>query len=260
MGRFKLPNDSGAGRDEAQTWEADYARNASQCPYWSLLGDGPFVDTLCDLVPEGVQRILIPGCGPNPAIQARLLSTRPELRQVVCIDLAQHAIQRAATAFSHSRLTYHVGDVRLPHHRATFDAAICVNSVLSSSDVSNRGVLSAVAAALKPGGRLIGIFPCIFAELEVSLLAEELGWFRNGLINLSRSTFHDPDHDTTQIFYTPLRLRAILHDAGFTSLQMNIHFCDTPYIRRLSRERYRLPDTPGLDIWELLVQAEKADE
>src|SRR4029079_19134286 len=96
----------------------------------------------------------------------------------------------------------------------------------SGTPHDNRAMLKSVHAALKPNGLLVGLFPRIFAPADIGFCEERERW-RLELVDLSNSRYCFYEFaKTTHILYTPLRLRAILHEAGFVAPSMEIFFCE----------------------------------
>ena len=68
---------------------------------------------------------------------------------------------------------------------------------------------------------------------------------------LSRYCF-DEHVGATHILYTPLRLRAILREAGFTAVHMEVFFCESPCLREEAARVYGLEGGDAV-LYELLV-------
>ena len=94
-------------------------------------------------------------------------------------------------------------------------------------------MLRSVYEAIRPGGLFVGLFPTIFAPADIGFCEERERW-RLELVDLPQSRYcFDEYVGATQILYTPLRFRAILREAGFAALQMEVFFCESPaYARR----------------------------
>jgi hypothetical protein len=117
-------------------------------------------------------------------------------------------------------------------------------------------MLRSVHAALNPKGLLVGLFPTIFAPTDIGLCEERERW-RLELVDLSNSRYcFDEYARTTNILYTPLRLRRILREAGFGALSMEIFFCDSPCLRSEASRVYGL-EGEDLVLYELLITARK---
>ena len=125
--------------------------------------------------------------------------------------------QAAAERLQHPRVVYCGKDTKVLQLEPEFDAAVVVNSILSDSDTDNRAMLRSVYEAIRPTGFLVGLFPTIFAAADIGFCEERERW-RLELVDLPHSRYCFDEHiGATHILYTPLRLRAILREAGFTA-------------------------------------------
>lgn len=103
-------------------------------------------------------RILVPGCGTGHDV--RLIAAEAEATAPVGLDLSPRAIARAATFPRAAGESYLVGDLfTLPaEHREVYDW-IWEHTCFCAIDPDRRKEYAdAVHAALKPDGRLLGVF------------------------------------------------------------------------------------------------------
>jgi SAM-dependent methyltransferase len=175
------------------------------------------------------KQILVPGAGSRTALEEHLITNLPELQKLVCTDFSE-VIETAQASFPHPAIEYRAADSSDLPWREEFDAAVVVNSILSDSDRENRQMLSSIHRALRPGGVLVGFFPTVFATLDIALISDDER--RRATLDLERSSKYEPDQQAHQIFYTPLRLRMILREAGFEVVSMEVYFLISDYFRQ----------------------------
>ena len=74
----------------------------------------------------------------------------------------------------------------------------------------------------------------------------------------SSSTWYcfDEHVGATHILYTPLRLRAILREAEFMAVHMELFFCESPCLREQAARVYGLKGADAV-LYELLVTCRK---
>jgi SAM-dependent methyltransferase len=173
-------------------------------------------------------RVLVPGAGSRTSLEEHLVSHLPDLDRLTCTDF-HDVIELARAAFPHDAVEYRAADSTDLPWQDEFDAAVVVNSILSGSDRENRRMLSSIHRALHPGGLLLGFFPTVFASLDIALISNDEE--RRATIDLERSTKYEPAQDDHQIFYTPLRLRMILREAGFEIVSMEVYFLISDHFR-----------------------------
>jgi len=130
---------------------------------------------------------------------------------------------------------------------------ITINSVLSDSDEENRRLLTAFRDAVPEGGALAGLFASIHAPLEIGYL--QPGQALLDQVNLEECRFAERQQGITQIFYSPLRLRMVLAEAGFRLDHMEVVFLDSPELAQQARDYYGLGTDPDVMAWELFVEA-----
>lgn len=204
-------------------------------------------------VKDSEMALLIPGCGSRSHLEEYLVSVFPGVK-LTSTDFPE-VIRLAAQKLSHDRVEFIARDSRELGYNKDFDAAILVNATVSDSDEDNRRILASTAKALKPEGVLVGLFPTIFSHADL-FYCDPGGENGLHLFDLQNSRYHDPSQGLSQILYTPLRLRAILREAGFSKIEISIYFLDSPHARN---EFQRLHAVEGEDsvLYELLVVARR---
>jgi hypothetical protein len=199
--------------------------------------------------------ILIPGCGSRTSLQRRLIADRPSAR-LTCVDYPA-VVAIASADFPHPNVTYLAHDLAAPCWTESFDAVLCVNAVVSESDEENRLILRNCREAMRTDALFVGYFPTLFAPFEIALLSGDES--RIEAMDLPSSTFYEAGQDAHQIFYTPLRLRVILREAGFVLQTLEIAFLDSPeHFGRDTPWRNPGADDVDLVIYELLALARKS--
>ncbi len=199
------------------------------------------------------RRILVPGCGSRTGLQERLVKRLPQIEALVCTDFPA-IVALARERFAHPAVEFRAADSGdLPWCDA-FDAAVVVNSILSESDLENRQMLKSICGALRPNGVLLGFFPTVLATLDIAMISNDRQ--RRADIDLERSMKYERAQDAFQIFYTPLRLRMILREAGFGISSMEVFFLESDHIRSQPGEwnDFSVEDE-DLMIYELYVVA-----
>ena len=244
--------------EERNAWDLMFKDEAYES-VWSMTNDPEVRNRLTRNMSERATQVLIPGCGSRTFLQRHIVEYAPGVRRIVCTDWSAEALKRAAGDFSHPKLVYQEEDTsRMTFARNSFDTVLVVNSILSSNDLLNRRMVQDCFRVLKRGGKLIGFFPTIFAASELANLDTRLArWKSPGIIDEGKNSFFEPAQGMRQLFYTPLRLRQIFHEAGVKRITMEVCFFDSPYFRQESHRIYGLPRGSGLYVWELLVIAEK---
>jgi SAM-dependent methyltransferase len=235
--------------------------------YWeSIHGDEGYENVIsltddpavCERIERALEesrakRILVPGCGSRTGLQEWLVGRLPQIEALVCTDFPA-VVALGRERFSHPSVEFQAADSGDLPWREAFDAAVVVNSILSESDRENRRVLSAIRRALRPDGVLVGFFPTVFATLDIATISHDPR--RHADLDLERSMKYEPAQEAFQIFYTPLRLRLILREAGFDVSSMEIYFLDSDHIRSQPGEwnDFSVEDE-DLVIYELYVVA-----
>lgn len=185
----------------------------------------------------------------------------PEIRELYCTDFSQEAIDIAQSTWhsSSDRIKFEVLDSTKitelkPALSNYFDFILVVNSVLDRDDSTNRRMIQEFGKALKPGGKLYGLFPTIFCGLEIEQL--DPTWPHRGFAYLPSSGFYERRQSYRQIFYTPLRLNRIFKEAGLKRKRFEIFFCDSEFLSKNAEKIYNIDD-PDIYVWEFIVRYEK---
>ena len=210
----------------------------------------------CALSSLGVDpQILIPGCGSRTALQRRLIAERPSA-SLVCVDFPG-VIALANEDYSHPNLSYVAHDLSEPKWTESFDAVVAVNAIVSEHDEENRRIVRHCSDSLRPDGIFVGYFPTLFSPLEIAMLSGDRS--RLDALDLQSSTFYESGQQAHQIFYTPLRLRTILREAGLAMSSLEIVFLDSAESMGFGAP-WRNPgaDDDDLVIYELFVIARRA--
>jgi SAM-dependent methyltransferase len=202
---------------------------------------------------EPTRDILIPGCGSFVHLQQAILTEMaPSLTSMVCTDFERVAAQ-ASRALQAPQIRFEgVPTQDLPFSEQ-FDAAVVINSIVSADDALNRSMIRRIHAALRPGGRLIGLFPTVFTDVDLL----SLGHDNQPVIDVRRNLIFESAQGVWQLAYSPLRLRLILREAGFELTQMRIVFLESKAFMAQAEAQYGITD-PDLPIWELLVEARRS--
>jgi SAM-dependent methyltransferase len=134
-------------------WQAQY--EIGQTPWDEGAPHPATVDFISENGPFG-GRILVPGCGVGNDVRA--LST-PD-NQVIGLDIAPAAISKARTFSKTGNEEYAVADLfnLPPDLRSCFDWVVEHTCFCAIDPGMRAAYAAAVAGALRPGGRLVGIF------------------------------------------------------------------------------------------------------
>jgi SAM-dependent methyltransferase len=256
-------------KNTSHSWNEDHQQYPDRV--FSLTVDPTLCRTLIKDLPDlAGANVLIPGCGSEVSLQAKILELCPNIGRVISTDFSQQAIAKSSSRWEsclHSINGYNAAkfefseadSTRLtkdrPEWEGEFDYVLVVNSVLSDLDAHNRQMLAEFHRVLKPGGKLYGFFPTVLCGLEIlSLPLEQKGQLEIGEIDLISSMLHERKQDCHQIFYMPLRLRRIFKEVGFDRVNFEIFFCESEYFN--SKDIYGIDD-PDICIWEFLVRLHK---
>ena len=219
-------------------WEDVHAGQDYDNVYSLTEDEGLRLKIVGDLRKAGPRRILIPGCGRRVELQRAVIEQLEDV-EIVCVDFPG-VVEMAEARFAHPQLKYVGSDINTYASDVPFDAVVHVTSVVSELDSENRHILKATSELLRPGGLMIGVFPTVFAMLDVSLVTGET--WRSNNIDLPSSSYEEPKQGVRQIFYTPLRLRRILIESGVTLEEMTIFFNDSEHLRLEGAKQYNLHD------------------
>lgn len=157
--RPRVPDQPGA-RDDAELWERKYQAGSDG---WELMRPAPpLVRYLAVQPPAPGARALVPGCGRGH--EARLLARLGA--KVSAIDIAPSAIAECRRLAEEEGLADSVEALPLDlfalpeEHRGAYDLVV-EHTCFCAIDPGRRGeYAAAAAAALRPGGRLVGLFWC----------------------------------------------------------------------------------------------------
>jgi SAM-dependent methyltransferase len=131
--------------------------------------DNPLIRSIEDVPSPGRKSVIDLGCGTGPLLPLLL----GRFKEVVALDFAPAMIER-----SRERLGDTAERVRFLHRpmhdladlAGTMDLAIAINSLVMPDPRQIDQTLSAIHAALRPGGRFLGAVPAIDAIMYQTML------------------------------------------------------------------------------------------
>ena len=253
--KWLIPETKTLSSDQRKAyWENNHSRHGYE-PVWSVTNDEQLnkrIISELDAVEE-TRCILVPGCGSLGKLERAIIDEFPDVERITCVD-HDTVVEVARTANPDPHIEYVAGDISCLSYTEEFDVCVVINAILSDSDSENRKILESCFHAIKSGGLLLGLFPTIFAAVDIAHLEENRE--RLKLVDLERSLCFEDKQEAQQIFYTPLRLRYILKEAGFHLELMEIYFCDGPYFQEKTNRVYGISDS-DICVYELLVRAAK---
>lgn len=239
--------------DRKKYWE-DTHYNKNYKTVWSMTEDIGVRDKILYQLSlqKPLSKILIPGCGSKVLLQNDIGAKYPKT-SIVCSDY-EKVIEVAKHQDNVKNIEYMALDSANIGMQDEFDVVVIVNSILSDSHKENIAILNSCFQSLKPGGKLIGFFPTVFAIIDIASI--ENNHDRMKLVTLEKSSFYEEKQKIRQVFYTPLRLRHILKEVGFIRDVVEVFFCDSEYFTRHSNKYYGIKnsDTP---IYEHFVVVHK---
>lgn len=239
--------------ERQQYWESVHA----DAEYGNVLSvtDDPRLRTRLAAETRGARRILVPGCGSRAQLEHSLLDEVSDVDEIVCTDFPA-VVELAKSRLEDKRVHYVARDSTDLRFDSEFDAVVVVNSILSESDAENREILASCARALRPDGVFVGLFPSILANLDLAVLAGDNRL--RSTVDVESSTKLELQQDAKQIFYTPLRLRVIVREAGLALERFEIVFLDAVEFRKPD-QTYRELIYPDEDLvtYEYFVRARK---
>jgi SAM-dependent methyltransferase len=212
-----------------------------------------------DAVPHAKQKTVADlGCGVGPLL--------PELarrfRRVLAVDFSAAMLRQARAACAARNVRFRKLDLaRADALAGALDVVVTVNAVLATDPVRLDRTFAGLAAALKTGGRLIGIFPAMEPVLYQAYLIHERerGRFparaRARTRRILEATKYDFLHATyddghgAQKFFYEFELRCRLRNAGFR----RVRFGRVPYRWDQVGGYERFPGAPPM--WDWLVTA-----
>jgi hypothetical protein len=237
--KWLIPDAVSMTREERAAYWEDVHENADYGNVYSLTDDHALRDLLLsDLVAADAHDILIPGCGSRVELQRQIVEELP-LAMVHCVDFPG-VVAVAERRFQHPNVTYTGADVTDLTEHGRYDALVHVTSVVSERDLENRAIMRSTTRCLTKGGRFLGIFPTVFATLDIAVTTGETWRAEN--VDLNTSRYNEPTQGVSQIFYTPLRLRRIAKECGLTEIRMGVFFNDSDYLRAEGSRHYGLLD------------------
>lgn len=244
---------------EKDRWDNNYHEN-SYYDVWSITEDHEVLSLFTKQIEGSNLFVLIPGCGSKTHLQRTICKEFAGLLTlVVCSDWSQSAISLASKEFSSPAVKYVIADTSdLSFDSDSFDYVVISNSILSESDCLNRQMLSECNRVLKSGGKLIGLFPSIFATYEMCHLEPSCSqWLTDGTIDIEKNRFFEKTQNLPQIFYSPIRLRRIFIESRFNINSISLYFFDSEHALRETARIYGVSPDSGLAIWEFFIVAEK---
>ncbi|MFQ5459028.1 MAG: class I SAM-dependent methyltransferase [Myxococcota bacterium] len=166
------------------------------------------------------------GCGTGSLLP--LLASR--FARVTAIDFSPQMLARARRRRPGTNVRFVRGDLRdLGAFRQRFDIAVAVNAVLAPDAREVNAILEGIYATLRPGGRLMAVFPAmepvlyqamLIYEEEVHAIGEKKRALSRTRRRLERSKFNFElglyeDSGLAQKFFYEFELRFRLRRAGF---------------------------------------------
>jgi len=203
------------------------------------------------------------GCGTGSLLP--LLSAR--FRHVTAIDFSGAMLAEARKRGAGRNVTFLRQDLRaLSSLRERFDVAVVVNSVLAPDPRDVSRILDGIFGSLRPGGRLLGVFPAmepvvyqamLIFEEEIESDREEKRALSRTRRRLERSKFNFElglfnEGGLQQKFFYQFEIAWRLRRAGFRG----IRFGKVLYPWDAERIGYEIfPDAPPM--WDWFVRARK---
>jgi SAM-dependent methyltransferase len=238
--------------------ESLYWRGVHEAGYesvFSVTQDSALLAQIIEIVVRKKSaEVLIPGCGTFTHLQEALLGLGGSpVSSLVCTDF-EHVTSLVRPRLQSSIVQFLGCQTQDLPFACKFDTAIVVNSIVSANDELNRLTIKRIVSALKPGGRLIALFPTVFDDIDLTSLGHE----NQPVIDVPRNLIFESTQGVWQLAYSPLRLRLILKEAGLEVSEMRVVFLDSDDMLRRTREYYGIKDS-DLPIWELLVEATKPE-
>jgi SAM-dependent methyltransferase len=171
------------------------------------------------------------GCGTGELLP--LLSFR--FRHVTAIDFSQAMLAEARKKVVRSNVEFLRQDLRdLSTFRERFDVAVVVNAVLAPDPRDVNRILDGIFASLRPGGRLLGVFPAmepvlyqamLIFEEEIAAVPEEKRALSRTRRRLERSKFNFElgrydEGGLQQKFFYQFEIAWRLRRAGFRHVRL----------------------------------------
>jgi SAM-dependent methyltransferase len=224
---------------------------------WSVSSDVKLLSNLStkiNALPH--KNILIIGCGSNVDLQNMLATKFNDIEQLICSDF-DDVISIAQSKPNAPIIQYSAVDSRSIGYNDYFDIVISINSILSSHDYENRQILLECNKALKPSGTFIGLFPTVICTQEIDALEKRYNKYKRPF--LENHIFSDIIGAMVvgkQLYYSPIILRRILHEASYADIAMELVFFDSDESKAQAYKYYAVQDN-DIVVYEILVTAQK---
>ena len=253
MAKWPIGGGDGMSQDDRRAyWEREHADHDYEGVFSISQDEGVIAPCVEAITRRGCRRVIVAGCGSNVALQQAIAERASDVESVTGVDFPG-VVEVAARRTDDPRIGYVGADIAVDGCGVQGDCVVTINAVLSDLDEENRALLRRFREALPAGGLLAGFFPTIFTPVEFGYLQPDRRMLDQ--VNLEECRFAEEKQGITQIFYSPLRLRAVLREAGFRLERMELVFLDSPELADHARTYYRLGDDPDVVAWELFVQA-----
>ena len=204
------------------------------------------------------------GCG----IGTLLPTLAARFRRVLAVDFSPGMLARARQACPATRVRMERADLAdLRRFAGRLDAAVTVNAVLTPDAEQLDRTFAGIAAALRPGGVLVGVFPAIEAVLYQGHLIHERerrrrepGHARRATSRILERAKYDFVHGTyteagrAQKFFYAFELEHRLRRAGFCRLRLGR--VEYPWGEAIGGYE-SFPGEPPM--WDWPVRAERPD-
>lgn len=203
------------------------------------------------------------GCGTGSLIP--LLASR--FRHVTAIDFSEAMLAEARKQAAAANVEFLRHDLRdLEPFRDRFDVAVVVNAVLAPDPRDVNRILDGIFGSLRPGGRLLGVFPAmepvlyqamLIFEEEIASVHEEKRALSRTRRRLERSKFNFElgrydEGGLRQKFFYQFEIAWRLRRAGFRHVRLGkVLYPWDP--ERIGYEMF--PDAPPM--WDWFVSARK---
>jgi len=203
------------------------------------------------------------GCGTGALLP--LLSSR--FRHVTAIDFSEGMLDEARKQSVGPNVELVRHDLRdLTPFRERFDVAVVVNAVLAPDPRDVNRILDGIFASLRPGGRLLGVFPAmepvlyqamLIFEEEIESVREEKRALSRTRRRLERSKFnfelgHYDEGGLRQKFFYNFEIAYRLRRAGFREIRLGkVLYPWDP--EQMGYEMF--PDQPPM--WDWFVRARR---
>ena len=253
MAKWPIGGGDGMSQDDRRAyWEGEHADHDYEGVFSISQDEGVIAPCVEAITRRGCRRVIVAGCGSNVALQQAIAERASDVESVTGVDFPG-VVEVAARRTDDPRIGYVGADIAVDGCGVQGDCVVTINAVLSDLDEENRALLRRFREALPAGGLLAGFFPTNFTPVEFGYLQPDRRMLDQ--VNLEECRFAEEKQGITQIFYSPLRLRAVLREAGFLLERMEVVFFDSPELADHARTYYRLGDDPDVVAWELFVEA-----